>query len=692
MKYKIIVDKQPRTNPSSEKKTYEIDIEELRYKGNIHDSLIITKEEDYVIRRLSLSKYQVLSVLDTPKKEPLEDINIELFEGDNYIYLADMTGNYFYAEYLIKNQFNDLYVIHSEMESAINQTASQIDLSVNQKLEGYSTKTETETSLKVVSEAIKLEVKEVKENAIANVDVQYALSTSETTAPETGWSTTAPAWQNGKYMWQKTVTTLADGTVNESTATCISGAKGASGKDGAKGIGIKKVVEQYYLSTSNTTQTGGSWKTSQDKWTTGHYIWTRSQITWDDNTTSNTDPVLSTNLDEAFSQISQTKEAITQKVGKGELGTLIEQNADHVKVAFNKISEFIQLGVLNDIASFLIKQDSNTILMALDKLGQHFYGNDKKVFGEMGVFTEKKQTGANTYETNDYIAFSVTGDYNKTINNGMAWGIKTSSDNKFHPIFYVKNFEMGAKNSDACFGQLVLTGCDLLLEGLETGIISGNVKIYGDPLGGLIFSDVNSGNVLFSVIPPNSALDEYGTITILDKISFYRNWAGSNSLKIGNTDNSCLFTDEGSMSGKTAYLTEKVSTNTIECFQHIYCNNGVESFSTIKKKKKVKKYNKSGLEEVLKTDIFYFNYKEDDKNAKRRIGTVIGNGYNCSEDILSQTGESISDYSMISVAYKAIQEQQVIIEEQQKQIKENNKLIKDLLTRVEALEKGRNNG
>lgn len=242
MKYKIIVDKQPKTNPSSEKKTYEIDIEELRYKGDVHDSLIITKEEDYVIRRLSLSKYQVLSVLKTPKKELLKDINIELFEGDNYIYLADMTGNYFYAEYLIKNQFNDLYVIHSEMESAITQTAQEIDLSVSQKLEGYSTKEETEAAIKVLSDSITSEVKGVKEIAISNVDVQYALSTSETTAPTSGWSTTAPAWQNGKYMWQKTVTTLADGTVNESAATCISGAKGQDGLNGTNGINGKDGV------------------------------------------------------------------------------------------------------------------------------------------------------------------------------------------------------------------------------------------------------------------------------------------------------------------------------------------------------------------------------------------------------------------------------------------------------------------
>ncbi len=154
MKYKIIVDKQSRTNPSNEKKTYEIDIEELRFKGDVHDSLIITKDEDYVIRRLSLSKYKVLSVLIEPIKEPLQDINIELFEGDNYVYLEDMVGNQLCAEYIVKNEFNDIYVTRNEMNSAINQTEKEIDLSVNQKLTGYSTTQEMNSAINLTASNI----------------------------------------------------------------------------------------------------------------------------------------------------------------------------------------------------------------------------------------------------------------------------------------------------------------------------------------------------------------------------------------------------------------------------------------------------------------------------------------------------------------------------------------------------------
>ncbi|MBQ9731092.1 MAG: collagen-like protein, partial [Bacilli bacterium] len=53
------------------------------------------------------------------------------------------------------------------------------------------------------------------------------------------------------------------------------GQDGAPGKDGEKGdtgIGVSKIVEQYYLSTSNQRQENGDWKETQDPWTSGKYI------------------------------------------------------------------------------------------------------------------------------------------------------------------------------------------------------------------------------------------------------------------------------------------------------------------------------------------------------------------------------------------------------------------------------------
>uniref|UniRef100_UPI0037DCD683 hypothetical protein n=1 Tax=Methanobrevibacter smithii TaxID=2173 RepID=UPI0037DCD683 len=167
MKYKIIVDKQSRTNPSTEKKEYEVDIEELRFKGNVYDSLIITKDEAYVLRKLKLTDFCVLEELEEPIKQPLENINIELFKGNNYIYLIDMTGNKFYAEYLIDNEFNDIYVTLNQMNSAINQSANEVEIAVNQKLTKYSTTEEMNSAIDVKANEINAKVeKKVDEDII----------------------------------------------------------------------------------------------------------------------------------------------------------------------------------------------------------------------------------------------------------------------------------------------------------------------------------------------------------------------------------------------------------------------------------------------------------------------------------------------------------------------------------------------
>lgn len=136
MKYKIIVDKQSIVNPSDEKRTYEIDIEELRCKGSVADSIVFTREEAYVMRRLYLSEYHVLSVLPEPVKEPLSNVNIELFEGDNYIYLLDMVGNKFYAEYILNNEFNKTFATKVEMFATIETLADRINLELQKKVDG----------------------------------------------------------------------------------------------------------------------------------------------------------------------------------------------------------------------------------------------------------------------------------------------------------------------------------------------------------------------------------------------------------------------------------------------------------------------------------------------------------------------------------------------------------------------------
>lgn len=73
-----------------------------------------------------------------------------------------------------------------------------------------------------------------KKDLVSSVEVLYARSSSsvEFTAT-TEWSTVAPQWVEGEYVWQKTITTYADHTDTHPhqtvTTTCIQGAKGEAG-------------------------------------------------------------------------------------------------------------------------------------------------------------------------------------------------------------------------------------------------------------------------------------------------------------------------------------------------------------------------------------------------------------------------------------------------------------------------------
>ena len=147
--------------------------------------------------------------------------------------------------------------------------------------------------------------------SITKVDVQYYLSTSNTSQAGGSWSTTAPAWVDGRYMWSKTVTTYSSGTPTESKPVCITGAKGstgstgATGGTGATGRGISSIVEQFYLSDSKTVEPPTSgWLTNPPTWSPGKYIWTRSLITYTTGTptTSTTKPLVSSEW-EAINEI-----------------------------------------------------------------------------------------------------------------------------------------------------------------------------------------------------------------------------------------------------------------------------------------------------------------------------------------------------------------------------------------------------
>lgn len=141
-------------------------------------------------------------------------------------------------------------------------------------------------------------------NGISSIAEKYAVSTSNTTVP-TAWSDTVPTMTaTKKYLWNYEIITYTNGNEVETTKRVIGvygdkGTTGAAGADGKDGVGITSIIEQYYLSSSNSAQAGGAWSATCPAWESGYYIWTRSYITWTDGTTSTTTPVLANGINTA---------------------------------------------------------------------------------------------------------------------------------------------------------------------------------------------------------------------------------------------------------------------------------------------------------------------------------------------------------------------------------------------------------
>lgn len=131
-------------------------------------------------------------------------------------------------------------------------------------------------------EKTETKVTAVQAAALAEAITQYYLSTSTTELAGGSWSETAPEWVDGKYMWSRTKTTKGDGSVSYSAPTCIAGAtgpQGEKGESGTAGVGVQSIDVQYYLSTSATTLTGGSWSATAPTWVNGKYMWSKTVTT-----------------------------------------------------------------------------------------------------------------------------------------------------------------------------------------------------------------------------------------------------------------------------------------------------------------------------------------------------------------------------------------------------------------------------
>lgn len=235
----------------------------------------------------------------------------------------------------------------TKTETAIKQNADKITLQAKSvtEIKGIASSANSNAS-SALSKANSLTDRansgEFDGRGVESTTVEYQASTSGTTVPTGTWSTTIPTVAAGSYLWTKTTTNYTSGTptVGYSVARMgvngakgdkgatgaqgpqgiqgpqgvqgvkgATGAQGPTGPTGATGTGVASMTQQYYMSDSKTTQSGGSWVESMPTWSNGKYLWTRYKIVYKNPaSTTYTTPVCDSSW-EAVNEESTTRQS-----------------------------------------------------------------------------------------------------------------------------------------------------------------------------------------------------------------------------------------------------------------------------------------------------------------------------------------------------------------------------------------------
>ena len=159
-----------------------------------------------------------------------------------------------------------------------------------------------DAALAEASEAKGLAEEAVREvgDTVRDTVIEYAVNTSETSAPTSGWSASTPTRTPGSFVWMRTVVTYADGDTSTTSPALLTGNAGAKGDPGDKGdkgdrgsdgvagkdgVGLSSTALAYALSTSGTTAPSSGWTANPPTPIKGRYLWTRTTWTYTDSST-----------------------------------------------------------------------------------------------------------------------------------------------------------------------------------------------------------------------------------------------------------------------------------------------------------------------------------------------------------------------------------------------------------------------
>lgn len=207
---------------------------------------------------------------------------------------------------------------------------------------------------------------------VGSPTLTYQASTSTTVIPTGTWSSDIPLVNEGYTLWTKAVWKYSDNTTSEVYTPSIAGKAGK---------GIKSVKPEYYLSTSKTEATGGTWQDTQPQKTADTWIWQRYRTTFTDESVGYSDAILDDVLN-GLVEVSITNKSTIEQLN-GSITHLVNQTAENrngiesAKTEIQTLQKQTADGFSRTVQRTEFDKTVSTISEKLDENGLHI-GSDKE--------------------------------------------------------------------------------------------------------------------------------------------------------------------------------------------------------------------------------------------------------------------------------------------------------------------------
>ncbi|WP_277046465.1 hypothetical protein [Solobacterium moorei] len=207
---------------------------------------------------------------------------------------------------------------------------------------------------------------------VGSPTLTYQAGISATVIPTGTWSSDIPLVNEGYTLWTKAVWKYSDNTTSEVYTPSIAGKAGK---------GIKSVKPEYYLSTSKTEATGGTWQDTQPQKTANTWIWQRYRITFTDESIGYSDAIRDDVLNGLVEVSIANKSTIEQL--NGSITHLVNQTAENrnglesAKTEIQTLQKQTAEGFSRVVQRTEFDKTVSTISEKLDENGLHI-GSDKE--------------------------------------------------------------------------------------------------------------------------------------------------------------------------------------------------------------------------------------------------------------------------------------------------------------------------